>query len=85
MGTAGARNPGRAMILYLSTKGAIDTITQVLAKELGPKNIRVNADVATGIWNWLGILEHAATMVVPGARFAPRVPQSLAYPSPPDG
>ena len=24
--------------------------------------------VATGTWNWLGILEHAATMVVPGAR-----------------
>jgi 3-oxoacyl-[acyl-carrier protein] reductase len=31
------------MVLYLSTKGAIDIITQVLAKELGPKKIRVNS------------------------------------------
>jgi 3-oxoacyl-[acyl-carrier protein] reductase len=29
--------------VYSSTKGAVDTITRVLAKELGPKNIRVNA------------------------------------------
>jgi 3-oxoacyl-[acyl-carrier protein] reductase len=29
--------------VYSSTKGALDTITQVLAKELGPKKIRVNA------------------------------------------
>jgi 3-oxoacyl-[acyl-carrier protein] reductase len=31
------------MVLYLSTKGSIDIITQVLAKELGPKKIRVNS------------------------------------------
>ena len=29
--------------LYSSTKGAVDTITKALAKELGPRNIRVNA------------------------------------------
>lgn len=29
--------------IYAGTKGAIDTITQVLAKELGPKKIRVNS------------------------------------------
>ena len=29
--------------LYSSTKGAVDTITKSLAKELGPRNIRVNA------------------------------------------
>jgi hypothetical protein len=29
--------------------------------------------VATGTWNWLGVLEHAATMVVPGARHGPNV------------
>jgi 3-oxoacyl-[acyl-carrier protein] reductase len=28
--------------IYAGTKGAVDTITRVLAKELGPKNIRVN-------------------------------------------
>jgi 3-oxoacyl-[acyl-carrier protein] reductase len=29
--------------IYSATKGAVDTITRVLAKELGPRNIRVNA------------------------------------------
>ena len=29
--------------VYSGTKGAVDTITKVLAKELGPKKIRVNA------------------------------------------
>ncbi len=29
--------------VYTGTKGAVDSITRVLAKELGPKNIRVNA------------------------------------------
>jgi 3-oxoacyl-[acyl-carrier protein] reductase len=29
--------------IYAGTKGAVDTITRVLAKELGPKGIRVNA------------------------------------------
>ncbi len=43
IGTAGTRNPGPAMVLYLSTKGSIDIITQVLAKELGPKKICVNS------------------------------------------
>ena len=29
--------------VYTGTKGAVDAITSVLAKELGPKKIRVNA------------------------------------------
>lgn len=33
--------PGSAV--YTATKGAVDSITQVLSKELGPKKIRVNA------------------------------------------
>jgi 3-oxoacyl-[acyl-carrier protein] reductase len=33
--------------LYSATKGAIDTLTKALAKELGPRNIRVNT-VASG-------------------------------------
>lgn len=33
--------PGSAV--YAGTKGAVDVVTRVLAKELGPKNIRVNA------------------------------------------
>ena len=34
-------NPGAA--IYSGTKGAVDSITRTLAKELGPKNIRVNS------------------------------------------
>jgi 3-oxoacyl-[acyl-carrier protein] reductase len=30
-------------VVYSGTKGAVDVISRVLAKELGPKNIRVNA------------------------------------------
>ena len=32
-----------ATSIYSATKGAVDTITKVLAKELGPRKIRVNA------------------------------------------
>lgn len=32
-----------ASAIYSGTKGAVDAITRVLAKELGPKNVRVNA------------------------------------------
>jgi len=32
-----------ATVVYTATKGAVDAITHVLAKELGPKNIRVNS------------------------------------------
>ena len=32
-----------ASSIYSSTKGAVDTITKSLAKELGPRNIRVNS------------------------------------------
>jgi 3-oxoacyl-[acyl-carrier protein] reductase len=30
-------------VVYSATKGAVDTVTRVLATELGPKNIRVNS------------------------------------------
>jgi 3-oxoacyl-[acyl-carrier protein] reductase len=36
-------SPTPAAVVYSATKGAVDTITRVLAKELGPKKIRVNA------------------------------------------
>ena len=36
-------NPVPTAVVYSATKGAVDTITRVLAKELGPKKIRVNA------------------------------------------
>ena len=36
-----AQNPGASV--YSATKGALDAVTSVLAKELGPKKIRVNS------------------------------------------
>ena len=43
-----SENPVPNSSLYSATKGAIDTITMALSKELGPRNIRVNA-VAPGL------------------------------------
>ena len=43
-----SKNPVPNSSLYAATKGAIDTITMALSKELGPRNIRVNA-VAPGL------------------------------------
>ena len=31
------------MVVYTATKGAVDAVTRVLAKELGPRKIRVNS------------------------------------------
>ena len=42
-----SKNPAANSSLSSSTKGALDTLTLALAKELGPKNIRVNT-VAPG-------------------------------------
>jgi 3-oxoacyl-[acyl-carrier protein] reductase len=42
-----SKSPVPNSALYTSTKGAVDTLTLALAKELGPRNIRVNA-VAPG-------------------------------------
>lgn len=36
-------SPTPTAVVYSATKGAVDTITRVLAKELGPRQIRVNA------------------------------------------
>ena len=38
-----ASNPGAGMAVYAATKGALDSLTRVLAFELGPRKIRVNA------------------------------------------
>jgi NAD(P)-dependent dehydrogenase (short-subunit alcohol dehydrogenase family) len=42
-----SENPVPNSSLYSATKGALDTITMALAKELGPRKIRVNT-VAPG-------------------------------------
>lgn len=40
--TASSLNPPTTAV-YTATKGAVDAVTHVLAKELGPKKIRVNS------------------------------------------
>jgi 3-oxoacyl-[acyl-carrier protein] reductase len=44
-----SKSPVPTAVVYSATKGAVDTITRVLAKELGPKKIRVNAILPGGV------------------------------------
>jgi 3-oxoacyl-[acyl-carrier protein] reductase len=53
-----------AASVYAATKGAVDTITKVLAKELGPRKIRVNA-----INPGLVITEGVQAAGIPGSDF----------------
>jgi 3-oxoacyl-[acyl-carrier protein] reductase len=48
LGSITSANPVPNSALYSGTKGAIDSISMALAKELGPRNIRVNI-VAPGL------------------------------------
>jgi 3-oxoacyl-[acyl-carrier protein] reductase len=50
--------------IYTATKGAVDAITGVLSKELGPRNIRVNAINPGGT-----LTEGLISMGVPGSDF----------------
>jgi 3-oxoacyl-[acyl-carrier protein] reductase len=43
IGTAASQTGAPNMVLYLATKSAIDSVTRVLSKELGPRKIRVNS------------------------------------------
>ncbi len=43
IGSSASRLTPPATVVYSATKGAVDAVTQVLAKELGPKKIRVNS------------------------------------------
>ncbi|MEA2767952.1 MAG: 3-oxoacyl-[acyl-carrier protein] reductase [Acetobacteraceae bacterium] len=42
-GSVGSRLAPPSASIYAATKGAVDVITRVLAKELGPRKIRVNS------------------------------------------
>ena len=43
LSTTVTRNPPAGASLYVASKSAIEAVTRVLAKELGPRKIRVNA------------------------------------------
>jgi 3-oxoacyl-[acyl-carrier protein] reductase len=43
IGSIVGANPGAGMVTYAATKGAVDTITRALSRELGAKGIRVNS------------------------------------------
>ncbi len=43
IGTAASQTGSANMVIYLATKSGVDSVTRVLSKELGPKNIRVNS------------------------------------------
>jgi NAD(P)-dependent dehydrogenase (short-subunit alcohol dehydrogenase family) len=51
------------MAVYASTKGAVRTLTRVLARELAPRNIRVNAvspgPIETNFFERTGLSEQA--------------------------
>ena len=81
LNTSVARNKGfQNMAIYASTKGAVRTLTRVLARELAPRNIRVNAvspgPIETNFfertgWSEQAISEFGANVVasVPLGRF----------------
>jgi len=43
MSSVASRNPPPNSMIYSATKSAVDSITRSLAKELGPKKVRINA------------------------------------------
>lgn len=65
-----------AMAVYASTKGALRTLTRVLARELAPRRIRVNAvspgPIETGFFDRMGM--PAGDQAALAAAIAPQVP-----------
>jgi len=60
IGSTASRTTPPTSAVYTATKGAVDAITQVLSKELGPKKIRVNS-INPGMVETEGV--HAAGFV----------------------
>jgi 3-oxoacyl-[acyl-carrier protein] reductase len=56
LSSVAATNPVPGSVVYSATKSAIDSITRVLSKELGPRKIRVNS-VAPGLTETEGAIE----------------------------
>lgn len=68
-----AGNPPPASVVYTATKSAVDGITQVLAKELAPKKIRVNSINPGGVET-----EGAHTLGVIGSDFEKQLVERTA-------
>jgi 3-oxoacyl-[acyl-carrier protein] reductase len=49
IGSTASESGTPTAVVYSATKGALDTVTRVLAQELGPKNIRVNTIAPGGV------------------------------------
>lgn len=60
-----AVNPSPHLLDYASTKGAITTFTKGLAKQLGPKGIRVNSVAPGPIWTVLQVAGGQPKEVIP--------------------
>ena len=60
IGSSAAQLTPPATTVYSATKGAVDAVTHVLAKELGPKKIRVNS-INPGIVETEGV--HASGII----------------------
>jgi 3-oxoacyl-[acyl-carrier protein] reductase len=71
MGSVVSKGPPATSSVYSATKGAVDTLTIALARELGPRNIRVNI-IAPGGTETEGL----ATMGVRGSDFEKQMIQS---------
>jgi 3-oxoacyl-[acyl-carrier protein] reductase len=60
IGSIASSSATPATAVYTATKGAVDAVTHVLAKELGPKKIRVNS-INPGMVETEGV--HAAGII----------------------
>jgi 3-oxoacyl-[acyl-carrier protein] reductase len=60
IGSVASRQTPPSTVVYTATKGAVDAVTGVLAKELGPKHIRVNS-INPGFVETEGV--HAAGLI----------------------
>ena len=66
-------NPGPMSVVYSATKSALDSITRELARELGPRKIRVNS-IAPGFTETEGVLDTELMGSDAGKEFVARTP-----------
>jgi 3-oxoacyl-[acyl-carrier protein] reductase len=78
-----SENPVPNSALYAATKGAIDTLTMALAKELGPRKIRVNT-VAPGLVDTEGNRSSGFVGSAPGDAGAAATPLGARFGLPKD-